>query len=403
MFARIRKTLFTTTVAGLAIASTAIGTAFLAALILVGSGNAPETGTLAKTKVEQKAETVAQPTSTVTPTPTVKQPVAIDGQIVHTGYDYQNFYNGIISESGNLVSIEFTNTKPISPIHKIVKFNFKTAKIEEIATQNGKTYTFSDSTFTYWIERDGEKAVLHINTTKDDGTLVKANAYVITWKSSRLEEGVKGSPLKKLQRFEYDENNIIKVEGEVSSCLGFTNVPVALNPQFGKFDLDGDGVACKEQVSNSMALQQPLTRSTPNTSVEEKETVGINTDAIVVNKGGVNCRYEPNGNIKTTLEYGTTIHLDTAGVRGKYAGWDRLSDRDCWVKMTSSIKIVELGNNSQSTAYTPEEAELEGKIVQSTASNCRGLRAEGYSNINVGANPHLSKLDRDKDGIACEQ
>ena len=64
-------------------------------------------------------------------------------------------------------------------------------------------------------------------------------------------------------------------------------------------------------------------------------------------------------------------------------------------------KVCQMGSSSTG-GYTPEEAQLEAQIVQSTATNCKDLKAQGYSNIQVWANPDLAKLDRDKDGIACE-
>jgi hypothetical protein len=67
-----------------------------------------------------------------------------------------------------------------------------------------------------------------------------------------------------------------------------------------------------------------------------------------------------------------------------------------------SNRITDSFSSNIKSGYTSEEAELEANIVQSTATNCSDLKAQGYSNIQVWANPHLAKLDRDNDGIACE-
>ena len=41
-------------------------------------------------------------------------------------------------------------------------------------------------------------------------------------------------------------------------------------------------------------------------------------------------------------------------------------------------------------------------VVPLQSGNCKDLKAQGFNNIDVSVNPWASRLDRDKDGIACE-
>lgn len=45
---------------------------------------------------------------------------------------------------------------------------------------------------------------------------------------------------------------------------------------------------------------------------------------------------------------------------------------------------------------------VKNSVVSVQSGNCKDLKAQGFSNIDVLVNPWASRLDRDKDGIACE-
>lgn len=45
---------------------------------------------------------------------------------------------------------------------------------------------------------------------------------------------------------------------------------------------------------------------------------------------------------------------------------------------------------------------VKNSVVSVQSGNCKDLKARGFNNIDVLVNPWASRLDRDKDGIACE-
>jgi Excalibur calcium-binding domain len=61
----------------------------------------------------------------------------------------------------------------------------------------------------------------------------------------------------------------------------------------------------------------------------------------------------------------------------------------------------------RSPASKPKQPEnrtpvTNGSTIPAQSGNCKELRARGIENIDVKANPWASRLDRDKDGVACE-
>jgi hypothetical protein len=61
----------------------------------------------------------------------------------------------------------------------------------------------------------------------------------------------------------------------------------------------------------------------------------------------------------------------------------------------------------RSPATKPKQPEnrtpvTSGSAIPEQEGNCKELHARGIENIDVKANPWASKLDRDKDGVACE-
>lgn len=53
-------------------------------------------------------------------------------------------------------------------------------------------------------------------------------------------------------------------------------------------------------------------------------------------------------------------------------------------------------------APTPRTSVKNSVVVSVQSGNCKDLKARGIKDIDVSVNPWASKLDRDKDGIACE-
>lgn len=45
---------------------------------------------------------------------------------------------------------------------------------------------------------------------------------------------------------------------------------------------------------------------------------------------------------------------------------------------------------------------VKNSIISVQSGNCKDLKAQGFYNIDVSVNPWASRLDKDKDGIACE-
>lgn len=53
-------------------------------------------------------------------------------------------------------------------------------------------------------------------------------------------------------------------------------------------------------------------------------------------------------------------------------------------------------------APAPRTSVKNGVVVPVQSGNCKDLKAQGFNNIDVSVNAWASRLDRDKDGIACE-
>lgn len=142
-----------------------------------------------------------------------------------------------------------------------------------------------------------------------------------------------------------------------------------------------------EPAQRSASTKAQPTPAVGNTAINEVVTVATND-------GNLNCRAMPikESDITTKFPQGSELHVVIRSTNG----WLKVSDSGCWVRETHTAF------KKQYNKQVSQEDHVEANIVHSTATNCTDLKAEGYSNIAVWANPDLAKLDRDKDGIACE-